>query len=65
MTDEDFIFELYRSIRINLRRIVNEESDYDNIKFWGNDIIERVQHLCRLKKRIIKEKKGRSKKNET
>ena len=56
MKDEDFVFELYRTIRENLKRIINEEFDYSNVKFWGNDIIERVQHLCYLKKKILKGK---------
>lgn len=58
MKDEDFVFELYRYIREDLKRIINEECDYDNIKFWGNDIIEKVKHLCFLKKRIIKRKES-------
>ena len=63
MKDEDFIYELYRFIREDLKRIINEECDYDNVKFWGNDIIEKVKHLCFLKKKVFKEKE-RSKKNE-
>lgn len=61
MSDEDLIFEDYRRIRESLRNIINEEKEYDNIKFWGNDVIERVKFLCLLKKNVIKE---RSKKNE-
>ena len=56
MSDEDFVFELYRTIRENLKRIINEECDYSNVKFWGNDIIERIQHLCYLKKKILSRK---------
>lgn len=61
MSDEDLIFEDYRRIRESLRNIINEEKEYDNIKFWGNDVIDRVKFLCLLKKKVIKE---RSKKNE-
>lgn len=61
MKDEDFVFELYRTIREDLKRIINEEFDYSNVKFWGNDIIERVQHLCLLKKRILKRKESEKK----
>lgn len=56
MTDDDFLLELYADVRQALKRVVNEEENYDNVKFWGTDIIERVQHMCRLKKRIIKRK---------
>ena len=56
MTNEDFIFEEYRFIRQDLKRIVNEEEDIDNIKFWGNDIIERTKFMCHLKKKVIKKK---------
>lgn len=63
MTDEDLIFEQYRMLRENLKRIINEEKEYEYIKFWGNDIIERVKFLCHLKKRVI-QRKERSNKNE-
>ena len=63
MSDEDLIFEDYRRIRENLKRIINEEKEFDNIKFWGNDTIERVKFLCQLKKRVLSQKE-RSKKNE-
>ena len=63
MSDEDLIFEDYRRIRENLKRIINEEKEFDNIKFWGNDTIERVKFLCQLKKRVLS-RKERSKKNE-
>ncbi len=56
MTDEEFVLELYSDIRQDLKRIVNEENDYFNVKFWGTDIVERVQHMCRLKKAILKRK---------
>lgn len=61
MSNEDLIFEDYRRIRESLKNIINEEMEYDNIKFWGNDVIERVKFLCLLKKKVIKE---RSMKNE-
>lgn len=63
MSDEDLIFEDYRRIRENLKRIINEEKEFDNIKFWGNDTIERVKFLCQLKKRVMSQKE-RSMKNE-
>ena len=63
MSDEDLIFEDYRRIRENLKRIINEEKEFDNIKFWCNDTIERVKFLCQLKKRVLSQKE-RSKKNE-
>ena len=63
MSDEDLIFEDYRRIRENLKRIINEEKEFDNIKFWGNATIERVKFLCQLKKRVLSQKE-RSKKNE-
>ena len=56
MTDEDLIYEDYRRIRENLKRIINEEKEFDNIKFWGNDTIERVKFLCHLKKKVIQRK---------
>ena len=63
MSDEDLIFEQYRMLRENLKRIINEEKEFDNIKFWGNDTIERIKFLCRLKKRVI-QRNERSKKIE-
>lgn len=63
MNDEDLIFEQYRMLRENLKKIINEEKELDNIKFWGNDTIERVKFLCSLKKRVI-QRNERSKKIE-
>ena len=62
MSNEDLIYEDYRRIRESLKNIINEEKEYDNIKFWGNDVIERVKFLCLLKKKVIQERS--KKKNE-
>lgn len=59
MSDEELLLEQYRMIREDLKRIVNEEKEYDNAKFWGNDILERVKFMCYLKKKILKRKESK------
>ena len=65
MSDEDFLLELYSSIRSSLKKIINEEENIEDVKFWSIDIIERVQHICRVKKRIIKKKGVKSNENKS
>lgn len=56
MNDEEILLEQYKFVREDLKRIVNEENEYDNVKFWGNDIVERVRFMCHLKQKIFKGK---------
>ena len=53
MREENIILEQYKFIRESLKILIN---DYTIIKFYGNDIIERVQFIAHLKKKLIKER---------
>lgn len=61
MSKEDLLYEQYRQINIFLKRIINEEKDISNVKFYVEEIQLKIAYIYKLKQRIIKDKEEKSK----
>lgn len=62
METEDLLYEQYRQINVYLKRIINEEKDIQDVKFYIEESQHKLAYIYKLKERILK-KKG-AKKNE-
>lgn len=56
MREEEFLYEQYKFIREDLKRIVNEEEDLGEVRFWVDDVIDRIKYIKYLKKKIFERK---------
>lgn len=57
MKAEDLLFEQYRLVNSYLKRIINEEEDLQDIKFFVEEVQHKLNYIYKLKQKIIKQKK--------
>lgn len=61
MSKEDLLYEQYRQVNVFLKRIINEEKDISNVKFYFEEIQLKIAYIYKLKQKIIKDKEVKSK----
>lgn len=61
METEDLLYEQYRQVNIYLKRIINEEKDIHDVKFYIEECQHKLAYIYKLKERILKEKGAKKK----
>ena len=45
MSSEDLLYEQYRQVNIFLKRIINEEKDISNVKFYVDEVQLKIAYF--------------------
>lgn len=53
MSTEDIILEQYRMVNLYLKRVINNDSDYDDVKFFIEEIQHKLTYILKLKRKTI------------